>query len=82
MNTYYIIDKNVIDILTKNGFTCQKSQSKSNATIQFHLQSEEEYQKSKWYETNCPIEHNNIYNLKDGNVLRSDGTLLVLVERV
>ena len=80
MNLFRAEDERIVNLLIRNGYICKKPQSKSNASIQVHLQTEKEFQESKWYETDCPFELNNLYRLPDGTLIQSSGTSLLILE--
>ena len=75
---WYIEDQQVIDILLKNGFTCQHPETHvTPGAIHFYTRPKDE--DKNWYVTSCCIPWNGQYTLADGNTLKSRGTSLLLV---
>lgn len=76
MKSWFIKDQQVIDLLRKNGFTCEHPNPTQTGIIQFYTRTLED--DKNWYDSNCPIEFGEEYTLPDGNILKSYGTSLVL----
>lgn len=76
MNSWFIKDQEVVDLLIKNGFTCEHPKATQTGMIQFHLRSKDD--DKNWYETNCPLVWGGQYTLPDGNIIKSNGTGLAL----
>ena len=60
---WIIIDRSIVDLLRKDGFTC-------------HHEPDKPW--NVWYSTNVPIEYNKSYVLSNGLTLYSSGTSLHL----
>ena len=82
MQHWFIEDSTVRELLIANGFVCEKQRGAYGGTgIHIYLRTQEQRDDHNWYETDCPIQWNKQYELKDGSVIASRGMCLVLVRR-
>lgn len=70
-HVWTIRDQKVIEAIKENGFTCKPYSPKG--TLQIITQDYKDH-----YDINCPIKFNGQYRLKDGRILQSTGTVLIL----